>query len=219
MALQDRAVRLLPAHSLVRTGEVDRADWNFRPLLGWIQRIRFKLIARMLTGMYVPRLLEVGYGSGIFMPELSRHCRELYGIDPHRMTESVSRVLAQYGVDATLSSHGAESMPFEDGFFECVVAVSVVEFVGDIEKACSEIERVLTQDGVFLVVTPGNSRIVDAGLRVLTGSVAAAEYGNRRDTIIDTLTARFEVHEMLVSHLPGMVSARLYTALKLRPRR
>jgi ubiquinone/menaquinone biosynthesis C-methylase UbiE len=173
----------------------------------------------MLKGLYVPRLLEVGYGSGIFMPELSRYCRELYGVDPHRMNDSVTRVLAQHGVHAALSSHHAQSMPFEDDFFDCVVAVSVMEFIEDADAACSEIGRVLTRDGAFLVVTPGNSRFVDAGLRVLTGNVASAEYGNRRDYLIDRLTDHFSVDETKVSHLPGLASARLYIALKLLPKR
>ena len=63
-------LKLLPREALIQTGEVDHADWNYRPLLGMIQRLRFRLILRILAGRKYHRLLEIGYGSGVFMPEL-----------------------------------------------------------------------------------------------------------------------------------------------------
>ena len=161
---QYRKIRLLPKKYLVKTSEVDHADWNFRPVLGYIQRIRFRLIARMLGGTQVQRLLEIGYGSGVFMPELSRYCDHLYGIDPHPMSDRVSGLLTEYGVNATLLCHRAESLPFDDEFFDCIVAVSAMEYVTDVGEACSEIARVLTQNGVFLMVTPGHSPVGRCGV-------------------------------------------------------
>lgn len=93
---------LLPQDNLLKTGEVDHADWNYRPILGWIQRQRFNLIVSLLAKERVNRLLEVGYGSGVFMPELSDHCRELYGIDIHQKQASVNKVLAEFNVSAKL---------------------------------------------------------------------------------------------------------------------
>ena len=78
------SLKLLPPEVLIKTSEVDHADWNYRPLLSWIQRLRFRHIVSMLAGERFQRLLEVGYGSGIFMPELKQYCDELYGIDLHK---------------------------------------------------------------------------------------------------------------------------------------
>src|SRR5690606_26267525 len=78
-------LRLLPRGALVKTGTVDHADWNYRPVLGPISRIRFKLALALLPSPS-RRLLEVGYGSGIFMPELARTCEVLYGLDTHQLT-------------------------------------------------------------------------------------------------------------------------------------
>ena len=86
-------LHLLPEEVLIKTGPVDHADWNFRPILGSIQRSRFRLMLDLLEGHHFERLLEVGYGSGVFMPELARRCRSLHGIDVHRHTESVSESL------------------------------------------------------------------------------------------------------------------------------
>src|SRR5579859_4421348 len=103
------SLQLLPLESLVRTGPVDHADWNYRPLLGFLQRARFHLALKLLAGASYRRLLEIGYGSGVFMPELSRRCDELYGIDVHQKHEQVTVSLSQNGVMARLFS-GSASM-------------------------------------------------------------------------------------------------------------
>jgi hypothetical protein len=41
-------IRLLPHRSLLKTGPVDHADWNYRPLLGWIMGRRFALFRKLL---------------------------------------------------------------------------------------------------------------------------------------------------------------------------
>jgi tRNA G46 methylase TrmB len=67
-----RQLSLLPPSALLRTGPVDHADWNYRPLIGTVQRIRFRLVCRLLGNGRFDRLLEIGYGSGVFMPELAK---------------------------------------------------------------------------------------------------------------------------------------------------
>src|SRR5258707_11683579 len=94
-------LRLLPEEILVKTGPVDHADWNYRPLLGSIQRSRFRLVLRLLDGERFARLLEIGYGSGVFLPELARRCDDLHGIDIHDEPERVAASLQKLDVKAT----------------------------------------------------------------------------------------------------------------------
>lgn len=208
-------LELLPPEDLVKTSSVDEADWNFRPLLGFIQRKRFQLAVELLSRDRFRRLLEVGYGSGVFLTELQRHCEEVYGIDPHPMPERVERTLAGRGVTARLYSGDAAAMPFIDGFIDCVVAISSLEFIPDLNGACSEIKRVLTPDGVFVVVTPGSSAIVDFGLKVLTGNRAKDDFGDRRQRVLPTLLEQFAVQKRLSFPSFGGSLGRLYTALRL----
>jgi len=188
-------LHLLPEEVLVKTGPVDHADWNFRPILGSIQRARFRLLLDLFADDRFERLLEVGYGSGVFMPELARRCRELYGIDVHEQTDQVAAALRKLEVSASLVSAGAEHMPYEDGFFDAVVAVSSFEFISNVDQACREIRRVLRPSGRFFVVTPGDSALVDLGLKILTGEDAKRDYGNRRKLVIPTLRRHFRVEK------------------------
>jgi ubiquinone/menaquinone biosynthesis C-methylase UbiE len=208
-------LHLLPEEVLVKTGPVDHADWNFRPILGSIQRSRFRLMLDLLAEHRFERLLEVGYGSGVFMPELARRCRSLHGVDVHRHAESVSDSLRKLDLRASLMSASAESMPFEDGFFDGVVAVSSFEFIPDPDRACREIRRVLGKNGVFFVVTPGHSQLVDLGLRLLTGQSARADYGEKRQAVLPTLRRHFRVERTRA--LPSVSTSFfcLYRGMKL----
>jgi ubiquinone/menaquinone biosynthesis C-methylase UbiE len=208
-------MKLLPKELLVKTGPVDHADWNYRPILGPISRTRFRAIGAMLRGQRFSRLLEMGYGSGVFLPELGAHTDELFGVDLHKFAPTVSEHLKKANLSAQLFSSDARSLPFPAHFFPCVVAVSVLEFVDDLDAVCCEIRRVLTADGVLLVVTPGSSPILDAGLKLLTGESASRDFGSRRQNLIPTLLRHFSVRE---EHKLGLPFLPLYTALKLGSR-
>ena len=210
-------MKLLEPHYLIKTGEVDHADWNYRPVLGWIQQTRFRLVTSFLKNCHYQRLLEVGYGSGIFIPELSNYCTELYGIDVHNKYNEVQQPLEQVGVKAKLSSGTIEHTMFETNFFDCVIAISALEFVQDIDMACYEINRVLKPNGSLIVVTPGHSLILDIALKMFTGESAKKDYGDRRDFLISMLLNHFSLDKQLL--FPPVIGRMLpvYTCLKLHP--
>ena len=74
-------IKLLPLDVLKKTGNVDHADWNYRFFLGYIARQRFRLILKLLGEGQFENLLEIGYGSGIFIPQLASFGKNIYGID------------------------------------------------------------------------------------------------------------------------------------------
>jgi ubiquinone/menaquinone biosynthesis C-methylase UbiE len=206
--------RLLPPADLIRTGPVDHADWNYRVPLRWLSRRRLTLATRLLPP-HIDRLLKVGYGSGVHLPHWSTRADEVYGIDPHPHAAEVTERLAKHGVAARLTSGSAEAMPYPDAHFDCLLAVSAVEFIPDLPAACREMRRVLRPGGCVVVVTPGRSPLVDCGLKVFTGKSAQADYGDRRAAVLPTLLEHFEPDERLT--FPPLVSRLvcLYTAVRL----
>ncbi len=211
-------LKLLPLNALKKTGNVDHADWNYKFLLGYIQRQRFELILKLINNYKFENLLEVGYGSGIFLPQLSKHAEKIYGIDIHLNNKIVEETLLNFGTKAKLYSGSVEKIPFEDNFFDALISVSALEFVNDLDAACIEIRRILKNDGNLFVVTPGHSKLLDLGLKILTGESAAKDYGNKRERTIPVLTKYFNVKEQLF--FPGLnLGIRLYTALQLSPKK
>jgi len=212
-------MKLLQPELLIKTGEVDHADWNFRPILGWIQRLRFKLVLSLLNEIKCQKILEVGYGSGIFMPELDRHCDELFGVDIHNKPKEVQKVLEQIGIKTKLYSTSVESTIFPNHYFDCIVAISALEFVHNIDVACKEIRRILKPDGFLIIVTPGHSKILDIGLKIITGESAELDYKNRRELLLPILSENFSVTRSLI--FPPYIGrvVPLYNALRLAPKK
>lgn len=208
-------MRLLVRKELVKTSRVDHAAWNFMPILGWLQRTRFRLVVSLLKPGNHARLLEVGYGSGVFMPELSRYCSELYGLDLHDKAEEVAAALSRNGTTATLISGSVTRMPFPDAFVDCIIAVSALEYVDDIEMACKEMRRVLRAGGILVLVTPGRSRLLDAGLKLL-GEDPRENYADRRERLIPTLLRYFAVERKRSGPILAAWALPIYTALRLR---
>src|SRR5207244_12763262 len=102
-------MKLLSQELLIKTGPVDHADWNYRPLLGLISRTRFRLVRDMMRGRRVRRFLEIGYGSGVLMPELAQHAEQLHGVDIHPHTVAVSDRLEQLHIHAALRTPHANT--------------------------------------------------------------------------------------------------------------
>lgn len=207
--------RLLPPEDFLRTGPVDHGDWNYHFPLGPISRRRLAIATRLLPAR-VGRLLKIGYGSGVHLPHWATKADELFGIDPHPHADAVAATLRKHGITAQLTSGSAEAMPYPDAYFDCVVAISAMEFIPDLDAACREVRRVLTPAGRFVVVTPGRSPVVDFGLKVLAGTSAKKDYGDRRAAVVPTLMRYFDVEKK--TSFPWLVSKLvcLYTGYRLK---
>lgn len=207
---------LLPPDALVRTGPVDHADWNYRFGLGWLIRRRFALLRGLLPATR-GTWLEIGYGSGVLMRFLATQCDELHGIDLHDHAAEVTEQLRGFDVEAILATGSAEALPYETATFDCIVAVSTLEFIENIELAAAEMNRVLKPNGRLVFVMPGNSPVLDFGLKLVTGESAKNDYGDRRERLLPALRQEFEIADE--RSFPPVISSVLpvYTARSLRP--
>jgi 2-polyprenyl-3-methyl-5-hydroxy-6-metoxy-1,4-benzoquinol methylase len=211
------ALNLLSKHHLIRTGPHDHADWNYRGLLGWVEKQRYQMLLELIGTSHFHRALEVGYGSGVFFPELARHADELAGVDVHDKARNVATVLAARGMSVQLEQAPAEALPFADQTFDAVFAVSALEFVSDMDHTASELSRVLSPEGSLFVVTPGKSAIVDFGLWALTGKSAKTDFADRRERVLPALARLFRVERRV--QFPAIpMGLRLYTGLRLAHR-
>lgn len=104
------------------------------------------------------RLLDIGCGGGHFAQEARGRIVEYYGVD-------VSPVLLEQA-EASLASVADEcrihlaqcdidrGLPFEDGFFDAVACIAVLEHVMNPPSVIDEIHRVLKANGVFVLEVP-----------------------------------------------------------------
>ena len=140
---------LLPPRALVPKPDADDPiDYYYKPFTARIYRARLEMAVDLLgTGRY-PSLLEVGFGSGIFLPELAEHTDRLVAVDIHPESAQVEEMLRRLAIDAELRQASLFELPFEDGAFHGLVCVSVLEHLTELDRALDELRRVLRPGGV-----------------------------------------------------------------------
>ncbi len=157
---------LPPRDHVVKTDPDDPIDYYYRALTGPLYRARLRLVARLLGRERRASVLDVGYGSGVFLPELARRADRVVGVDLHDEHERIAGLLARMGVDAELRRASLYELPFEESEFDATVCVSVLEHVTDLRGALDELRRVLRRGGVAVLGFPVRNPATDAFFRL-----------------------------------------------------
>lgn len=161
------AIDLPPRGLSPRSGPDDPVDYYYRPLTARLYRARLALVAGLLGRGPHESLLEVGYGSGVFLPELARRATHLAAVDLHDQGERVGAMLDALGVSADLRRASLFELPFPDRTFDAVVCVSVLEHVEQLDRALGELRRVLRRGGVAVLGFPVRNALTDAFFRAV----------------------------------------------------
>jgi ubiquinone/menaquinone biosynthesis C-methylase UbiE len=158
---------LLPPRGLVpKPDAYDPVDYYYRPATARLYRARLRMALDLLGPGRFPALLEVGYGSGIFLPELATHAERLVGIDLHGESAPVAEMLRRLGVEAELLQGSLFELPFADGEFDALVCISVLEHLQELDRALDELRRVLRPGGVAVLGYPVRNLFTDTFFRL-----------------------------------------------------
>lgn len=96
-------------------------------------------------------VLDAGCGTGAALAYFSGANRQLAGFDvSEAMVRQASRRRALRGAELRVSSAG-DRWPFENGRFDAVIALAMLEFVRDLDVALDELARVLRPGGRALI--------------------------------------------------------------------
>ena len=167
----------LPARSLLQPSSgVDPLRYYYSPLVGKLFTSRLQTGLDLLDARF-HRILEIGYGSGLLMPTLAGLADELYGADLLPEPPGLRATLATLGVKPKeLVQADVQSLPFADGFFDGVVAFSILEHLRrcELERALDELARVLQPGGRLLIGCPAVHPVMNAAF-------AAIGFRNIRD--------------------------------------
>jgi ubiquinone/menaquinone biosynthesis C-methylase UbiE len=162
-------VRIPVRQHLAQTSEDDPAPYYYTRALRYPYRKRLQLALNAMGGRRFDWLLEIGYGSGVFFPELARRCNRLVGVDLHRNGPRVRRMMDLEALSGHLGVADVLELPFGGETFEGVICLSVLEFIEDLERAMDEIHRVLEPDGMAVLGAPVLNRITGLAYERLIG--------------------------------------------------
>lgn len=133
------------------------------------------------------RVLEVGPGRGETAEWIARETgAEVIAVD---QSERMVELTRARGVDARLGD--VQELPFEDEWFDCVLAAWMLYHVADLDRGLAEIARVLRRGGRCVAVT--NSERHCRELKELMG--ASIDYPFSGENGAEILRGHFSVVE------------------------
>ncbi len=125
-------------------------DVQFKNKVGlYIDRSEMLPVMDFLGDIRSAKILDIGCGTGRFLPYLSEH-NDITGAD---LSESMLLQAAQKTPKARLLSASAIQLPFADNSFDAVYSVRVIQHIRDQEKMIAEMIRVCKPGGKVLMVT------------------------------------------------------------------
>jgi SAM-dependent methyltransferase len=97
------------------------------------------------------RLLDVGCGAGVLAAEARDRFEEVHGVD---IAESAVRLARERGVTAAVVNLNNQPLPYDDGFFDAVTALSSLQYLEDVDATLAECARVLRRGGHVFAGVP-----------------------------------------------------------------
>lgn len=109
------------------------------------------------------RVLELGCGPGdLWSKNLDRipeDCQIVLSDFSDGMLQTARKNLANSGKDFNFQVIDAQSIPYEDGYFDCVIANHMLYHVPNPIQAIAEVRRVLRSTGRFYTSTNGETHL------------------------------------------------------------
>ena len=123
-------------------------------------RARLAYLLKEVRKRRLNRVLNIGVGAGIFERMAKEGGLVISSLDPD--VNAVQRLRDQLNIDARQGY--VQSIPFESGRFDAVVASEVLEHLDDnsLFQALLEIRRVLVPGGYFIGTVPYQENLLDS---------------------------------------------------------
>jgi 2-polyprenyl-6-hydroxyphenyl methylase/3-demethylubiquinone-9 3-methyltransferase len=115
---------------------------------------RFEFFDRFVQDWNGKKVLDVGCGGGFTCEFMARRGAQVTGIDRSALSIAAAAEHArQSGLHIRYLAGAGEELPVQDGAFDVVTCVDVLEHVRDFPLVIQEIHRVLRPGGIFLFDT------------------------------------------------------------------
>ena len=201
------------------TGDADPLKFYYFPVSRSFYTGRFADALRLL-GDNVNHLLDIGCGSGIFLPELTKHCNQLFACDFHPHLDKPAEMLRAEKLNVNLIRTDARVLPFASESMDAIICMSVLEHLHDVQSPAEEFYRVLKPGGVAIIGVPVKNLMTDVMLRL---SYLALPNGNLDDEHVSThrdvlgsFSKKFKVEDGL--NIPRLTPEliRMYSTVRFR---
>lgn len=123
----------------------------------FIERIRVAF--RLLPRRGYDAILDLGTGSGFYLPLLSKTGRQVHGVDLAPVLNLTHKMIRRKGLqNILLSKADVTRLPFKSECFDLLFCLSLIEHIQDQKRVLREFKRVLRKDGVLILGYPMQNR-------------------------------------------------------------
>jgi SAM-dependent methyltransferase len=159
-------VRLqLPPQGVLRPNdEHDPLPYYYNRWVGWLYRHRLQMGLDLLPGDG-RRVLEIGVGSGVLVPTLTKRYPEYTGTDLV-LAPGLSELVAP-GCQAEFVQANLLEDDLPAGHFDTIVCFSVLEHIADAQGAARGLARVLAPGGTLVCGYPMVSALMSRAFSII----------------------------------------------------
>lgn len=199
--------------NLFKTTWEDSLDLYYMPLVRNVYLQRFKMAAALLDNKKYTAILDLGFGCGIFLKELSLHTDSLCGVDIHENIEKVQRMAEKESFLAQLKKGSIFSLPFLDAEFDCIVCMSILEHLRELDLALAEVNRIARQGADIIFGFPIKNAITDSFFMAL-GYSAREIHPSDHEKILKAIPRHFRIAKVIKYPRLFPTSLGLYCVVK-----
>lgn len=203
-------IKLILKHNLgkLMAADVNQRDYStfkyYKPIIKSLYLKRIKIGLELLGNKKFSKMLNIGFGGGVILPELSKHAAEITGVDIHPQIDLVKQIIQDEKINnVKLIKADATSLPFADNKFDCVWCMSVLEFIPDSEKVIAEVKRVARDDATIIIGFPMTNKITDLAYKLVSFKNKDAHCNNHQ-ILIQQIKKYFKIKK--IKNMPGWLS-------------
>lgn len=139
------------------------AEWLYHPFawaydaVAWLVSFGYWSQWRKDTLNYLKtgKILEIGFGTGSLLIEMTRRGLDVTGIEPSKQMQRVTaRKLARVGLDINRVQGLVQHLPFRGGEFTNIISTFPTIYISD-PVSLDEVRRVIEADGRWLILGLG----------------------------------------------------------------
>lgn len=157
-------------HLKKKSNHLYPTEWVIRTMLGNYANLKYDR-SRYAGG----KILDLGFGDGRNMPLLHNCGLDIYGVETTQDTvDMVTGAMANLGIPTTLKVGANDSIPFEDNYFDYVLASAACYYIdknGTFNDNITEITRVLKPGGYLIANFPAFTELPIPNNFILNGAI------------------------------------------------
>lgn len=195
----------------------DPVLFYYKPFIRRLYLKRLEMALSLMDKTRKDRVIEIGYGSGIFLLELSHRFKDVYAMDVHFNAHFVERMLIKEGVNLKLTTADVMHLPYKAGVFDCIVCISVLEHLNNLNQAIEEIIRIAKPGAQFIFGIPVKNWFMSLSFVLLGFRLDYLHKWNHRQ-VLKAIGAKLRIER--ISKFPNLINQNfsLYMAVSCRKR-